>query len=86
MPWCTYADPELASIGMNEKAARAAGIEYQVWSEELRSRYEITWPFFNFVRAPYTPQGGTEKSAVPRISAMLFFYNGLRQRPQPGRG
>jgi hypothetical protein len=28
--------------------------------------------------APYTPQGGTEKSAVPRISpAMLFFYNGL---------
>ncbi|MEW6521148.1 MAG: FAD-dependent oxidoreductase [Thermodesulfobacteriota bacterium] len=35
MPWCTYADPELASIGMNEKAARAAGIEYQVWSEEF---------------------------------------------------
>jgi hypothetical protein len=30
--------------------------------------------FFNFVTAPYTPQGGTEKSAVPRISpAMLFF-------------
>jgi len=33
MPWCTYTDPELASIGMNEKAARQAGIEYQVWSE-----------------------------------------------------
>ncbi|MFH1215326.1 MAG: FAD-dependent oxidoreductase [Pseudomonadota bacterium] len=35
MPWCTYADPELASIGMNEKAAKAAGIDYQVWSEEF---------------------------------------------------
>ncbi|MFZ5766452.1 MAG: dihydrolipoyl dehydrogenase family protein [Thermodesulfobacteriota bacterium] len=35
MPWCTYTDPELASIGMNEKAARAAGIDYQVWSEEF---------------------------------------------------
>jgi len=33
MPWCTYTDPELASIGMNEKAARQAGIEYQIWSE-----------------------------------------------------
>ncbi|OKY73815.1 MAG: mercuric reductase [Desulfobulbaceae bacterium DB1] len=35
MPWCTYADPELASIGMNEKAAKAAGIDYQVWSEDF---------------------------------------------------
>jgi len=35
MPWCTYTDPELASIGMNEKAARKAGIEYTLWSEEF---------------------------------------------------
>ena len=33
MPWCTYTDPELASIGMNEKAARQAGIAYEIWSE-----------------------------------------------------
>jgi pyruvate/2-oxoglutarate dehydrogenase complex dihydrolipoamide dehydrogenase (E3) component len=33
LPWCTYTDPELASIGMNEKAARAAGVEYSVWTE-----------------------------------------------------
>ncbi len=33
MPWATYCDPELASIGMNEKAAKAAGIDYQVWTE-----------------------------------------------------
>jgi pyruvate/2-oxoglutarate dehydrogenase complex dihydrolipoamide dehydrogenase (E3) component len=36
MPWCTYADPELASIGMNEKRAKAAGIEYSVWSEAFK--------------------------------------------------
>jgi pyruvate/2-oxoglutarate dehydrogenase complex dihydrolipoamide dehydrogenase (E3) component len=33
LPWCTYTDPELASIGMNEKRAAAAGIEYSVWTE-----------------------------------------------------
>jgi pyruvate/2-oxoglutarate dehydrogenase complex dihydrolipoamide dehydrogenase (E3) component len=33
MPWCTYTDPELASIGMNEKAAKEAGIEYSLWTE-----------------------------------------------------
>jgi len=36
LPWCTYTDPELASIGMNEKRAAAAGIEYSVWTEEFR--------------------------------------------------
>ena len=37
MPWCTYTDPELASIGMNEKRAAAAGINYSVWTEEFMS-------------------------------------------------
>jgi pyruvate/2-oxoglutarate dehydrogenase complex dihydrolipoamide dehydrogenase (E3) component len=36
VPWCTYAQPELASIGMNEKRAKEAGIEYSVWTEEFR--------------------------------------------------
>ena len=35
MPWVTYADPGLASIGMNEKSARADGKEHSVWSEEF---------------------------------------------------
>ena len=36
LPWCTYTDPELASIGMNERAATAAGIRYSVWTEEFK--------------------------------------------------
>lgn len=36
LPWCTYTDPALASVGMNEKAARAAGIEYSVWTEAFK--------------------------------------------------
>lgn len=36
VPWCTYTHPELASIGMNEKRAREAGIDYSVWSEEFQ--------------------------------------------------
>jgi pyruvate/2-oxoglutarate dehydrogenase complex dihydrolipoamide dehydrogenase (E3) component len=37
VPWCTYSHPELASIGMNEKSARAAGLDYTVWSEEFKN-------------------------------------------------
>ncbi len=36
MPWCTYTEPELSSIGMNEKQARQAGIDYDVWTESFR--------------------------------------------------
>jgi len=36
LPWCTYTNPELASIGMNEKAAKEAGIRYDVWVEDFR--------------------------------------------------
>ena len=36
MPWCTYTDPPLASIGMNEKSAQTAGIKYTVWTEEFK--------------------------------------------------
>ena len=36
-PYCTYTDPELAGIGMNEKMAAAAGISYTVWTEEFRA-------------------------------------------------
>ena len=36
LPWCTYTDPPLGSIGMNEKSAKEAGIDYQVWTEEFK--------------------------------------------------
>ena len=35
VPWCTYTKPSLASIGLNEKGAQKAGIDYTVWSEEF---------------------------------------------------
>jgi len=36
LPWCTYTDPELAGIGMNEKAAKDEGIEYTVFTETFQ--------------------------------------------------
>ena len=36
LPWCTYTSPELASIGMNEKAAQKADIEYSVYTEAFK--------------------------------------------------
>lgn len=35
MPWCTYTDPELASIGLNEKRAQQEGVRYRVWEESF---------------------------------------------------
>jgi pyruvate/2-oxoglutarate dehydrogenase complex dihydrolipoamide dehydrogenase (E3) component len=35
VPWCTYTHPELANIGMNEKRAQIAGIDYSVLKEEF---------------------------------------------------
>ena len=37
LPWCTYTDPELASVGMNEKRARDSGITCSVWTEEFKN-------------------------------------------------
>jgi pyruvate/2-oxoglutarate dehydrogenase complex dihydrolipoamide dehydrogenase (E3) component len=36
LPWCTYTEPELASIGMNETAAREKGIAYTVIQESFK--------------------------------------------------
>jgi pyruvate/2-oxoglutarate dehydrogenase complex dihydrolipoamide dehydrogenase (E3) component len=36
VPWCTYTDPELAGIGINERAAAASGIDYSVWTEHFK--------------------------------------------------
>lgn len=37
LPWCTYTDPPLGSIGMNETMAKEAGIDYAVWTEEFKA-------------------------------------------------
>jgi pyruvate/2-oxoglutarate dehydrogenase complex dihydrolipoamide dehydrogenase (E3) component len=36
VPWCTYTDPEVASIGLNEKRANAAGVKYRVLTSRFR--------------------------------------------------
>jgi len=37
VPWCTYLDPEVASVGYNERSAKEAGIDYKVHKEELKN-------------------------------------------------
>ena len=36
LPWCTYTDPPLGSIGMNETMAQKAGIDYSIWEEAFK--------------------------------------------------
>ena len=33
--WCTYTDPEVASIGLNEKRAKKDNIKYRLWEESF---------------------------------------------------
>jgi pyruvate/2-oxoglutarate dehydrogenase complex dihydrolipoamide dehydrogenase (E3) component len=33
VPWCTFTDPEVASVGLNEKRARQAAVAYRVLEE-----------------------------------------------------
>lgn len=35
VPWCTYTDPEVAHVGLGEKGAREANIEYDVFTVPL---------------------------------------------------
>ena len=35
MPHCTYIDPELAGIGLNESQAKERGIDYTAWTEKF---------------------------------------------------
>ncbi len=35
VPWCTYTDPEIARVGMNEDEARKAGIAYDVFEQAM---------------------------------------------------
>ena len=37
MPWVTYTEPELASIGLNEKTAQEQGLEYTLRTEPFAS-------------------------------------------------
>ncbi len=33
VPWCTYTDPEIASVGLNEKRAKEEGLDYRIIEE-----------------------------------------------------
>ncbi len=35
IPWCTYVDPEVARVGINEQEAEAQGIDYEVTKYEM---------------------------------------------------
>jgi pyruvate/2-oxoglutarate dehydrogenase complex dihydrolipoamide dehydrogenase (E3) component len=35
VPWCTYLDPEVASVGLNETMAKKAGLDYKVYKYDF---------------------------------------------------
>jgi pyruvate/2-oxoglutarate dehydrogenase complex dihydrolipoamide dehydrogenase (E3) component len=57
--WCTYTDPEVASIGFNEKRARKEGLKYTVFTEsfEDNDRAQAEGETFGRIKILVTPQG-----------------------------
>ncbi len=37
VPWCTYLDPEVATVGLPENAAKKEGIEYDLIEQEMKT-------------------------------------------------
>jgi pyruvate/2-oxoglutarate dehydrogenase complex dihydrolipoamide dehydrogenase (E3) component len=59
MPWVTYSDPELAQVGMNEAAARAAGRAFRVlrWPFAENDRAQAERATEGLIKAIVTPRG-----------------------------
>ncbi|MEP6603939.1 MAG: mercuric reductase [Spartobacteria bacterium] len=36
VPWCTYVDPEIASVGLNETAAKKRNVDYDLIRQEIK--------------------------------------------------
>ena len=37
VPWCTYLDPEVATVGLTETAAKKKGVEYDLIEQEMKT-------------------------------------------------
>jgi pyruvate/2-oxoglutarate dehydrogenase complex dihydrolipoamide dehydrogenase (E3) component len=59
IPWCTYCDPEVASVGLNEKRAKEQGIEYRIIVERFseNDRALAEGEAEGFIKVLVTPGG-----------------------------
>jgi len=66
VPWVTYCDPELASVGLSEAEARAAHGEVQVlrWSLEENDRAQAERDTEGMVKVIVTPKGRILGAAI----------------------
>jgi pyruvate/2-oxoglutarate dehydrogenase complex dihydrolipoamide dehydrogenase (E3) component len=37
VPWCTYTDPEIARVGLNEVEAKNSGVAYDLLEQPMKS-------------------------------------------------
>ena len=59
VPWCTYTDPEVGHVGLNEVEARDRGIALRTFVQELRDvdRAVLDGEISGFVKV-HVRQGG----------------------------
>ena len=94
LPWCTYVDPELASVGYNESRAKTMGINYEVFSEEFRDndRAQAEAETIGKIKMLLDEKEKTDRYSDSRTPCRrtTFGMGGRDQRPgktdHPGRG
>lgn len=90
LPYCTYTDPEVASVGMNEQALRAANIQYDVYAkgfdhndralcESARGLYKVYTVRGKDEILGATLVGGPAGDLISIITVAMFNKIGLRQ-------
>ncbi|MEE8153759.1 MAG: FAD-dependent oxidoreductase, partial [Phycisphaerales bacterium] len=62
--WCTYTEPELASVGLNEKRARQDGIDYSVAEAEFADNDRALCESSTAGKIKVLYQGGWRKKIV----------------------
>lgn len=90
LPYCTYTDPEVASVGMNEQALKAANIQYDVYAKNFDHNDRALCESANGLYKVYTVRGkdkilgatlvgGPAGDLISIITIAMFNKIGLRQ-------
>ena len=60
IPWCTYTDPEVAHVGLDEQEAKQRGIAFRTFTQELADvdRAVLDGEDEGFVKVLVSPKGG----------------------------
>ena len=71
VPWCTYVDPEIAMVGLNEVAARKKGVDYDLIQHQKASGKSLEY-FDEETKQKFVPHVVEPSAGVDRTVLALI--------------